>query len=47
MDRKLYINLDKYLDLVERVQDENKNIPNVSETIDELIDIAYEIAKEG
>lgn len=44
MNREIYINLDEYLDLVECIQDATTD-KTVIQTIDEVIDIAYEVAK--
>lgn len=45
MKREIYINLDELLDLLECIQDAS-SCKCISDTIDEVIDIAYFLATE-
>lgn len=46
MNRELYVNADKLIDMLENIQDMTDNIM-VSLTIDETIDIIYFLVEEG
>lgn len=45
MNREIYINLDNLIDLLECIQDAS-SCKCISDTIDEVIDIAYFLASE-